>query len=62
MDRKEFEYLIEEARRWRLSAWEIEFLDDIEDLATNPFWEPTERQWERLREIEQGTGEADDDR
>jgi hypothetical protein len=62
MDREEFYDLIEEARRWRLSAWEIEFLDDIEEQATNSFWEPTERQWEKLREIEQGTGDADDDR
>jgi hypothetical protein len=58
MDREEFYDLIEEARRWKLSAWEIEFLDDIEEQAT----EPTERQWEKLREIEQGTGDADDDR
>lgn len=52
--REEFEELLEEATSNADTDWEINFVDDIEKQATNPLWEPTERQWAKLRQIAWG--------
>ncbi len=50
-ERDEFESLLEQATQNAASDWEIEFVDSLEEQAENPFWKPTERQWEKLEQI-----------
>lgn len=56
-EREELEDLIELACGNTRSGWEEQFVQDMRDKSNNPFWRPTERQWEKLQEI----AERDDD-
>jgi hypothetical protein len=59
-EREEFDNLLLDATDNARSDWEEEFVESMRSESKNPFWEPTERQWEKLREIAE-RDEADDD-
>jgi hypothetical protein len=50
-ERAELEELIDLAVENMRSDWEHEFVRSIEDQFDNPFWEPSEKQREKLRQI-----------
>lgn len=49
--REEFEDLLDMADMTARSGWERTFVEDMECELHNPFWEPTEKQWAKAREI-----------
>ena len=50
-ERDRFDDLLADAELNARSDWEHEFVQSLAEQAENPFWEPTERQWEKLEEI-----------
>lgn len=50
-ERDEFEQLLDQAEENIRSEWEEEFVASLRDQAANPFFKPTDRQWEKLEEI-----------
>ena len=51
MDTEEFDLLLELAADKARTEWEERFVSDLNERRKNPFWEATERQWEKLQEI-----------
>jgi hypothetical protein len=50
-ERAEFENLLARAAENIRSEWEEEFVDSLSEQSENPFWQPSDRQWEKLEEI-----------
>ena len=53
-ERAGFQDLLDLAEENIRTEWEQEFIDDMTRKALDPFWSPTERQWEKLEEIASG--------
>ena len=51
IEKRELLDLLDMAEENARSDWEVEFVESLLEQAENPFFEPTDRQWEKLQEL-----------